>query len=197
MIGIKGIAKKPIIDATANPENVVSGKIFYNNSGKRTGTLQSSDVLTSQIYTFQKGTYDNEWDAYGIYNNVYGKSNLLNGLSCPKNVSGSENKGSYGILGNMKKSVSIDMSRVLYFTFSSSDTKYTFPKSFSTNSSTSVDATGSNVYLIYNGQFAFHSQNGMIVEIYLVSPMNDENYKHIDNVTLTNDVSVKFVFFNW
>ena len=33
MIGIKGIAKKPIIDANAKPEDVASGKIFYNNSG--------------------------------------------------------------------------------------------------------------------------------------------------------------------
>lgn len=38
MIGIKGIATKPIIDANANPEDVALGKIFYNNSGKQTGT---------------------------------------------------------------------------------------------------------------------------------------------------------------
>ena len=38
MIGIKGIAKKPIVDATANPEDVTSGKVFYNNSGKVVGT---------------------------------------------------------------------------------------------------------------------------------------------------------------
>ena len=45
MIGIKGIAKKPIIDATANPEDVVSGKVFYNNNGKYEGTLQLSEYV--------------------------------------------------------------------------------------------------------------------------------------------------------
>ena len=33
MIGIKGIATNPITDANANPIDVASGKIFYNNSG--------------------------------------------------------------------------------------------------------------------------------------------------------------------
>ena len=46
MIGIKGIAKKPIIDATADASDVMTGKVFYNNSGKIVGTL--SPILSSQ-----------------------------------------------------------------------------------------------------------------------------------------------------
>lgn len=55
MIGIKGIAKKPIIDATANPEDVASGKIFYNNSGKTVGTSKS--ILKEFTVTVPSGTY--------------------------------------------------------------------------------------------------------------------------------------------
>lgn len=44
MIGIKGIAKKPIIDATAKPADVASGKVFYNNDGKQTGTGTIDDT---------------------------------------------------------------------------------------------------------------------------------------------------------
>ena len=40
MIGIRGVAKKPIIDATALPGDVLSGKIFYNNDGRQTGTFE-------------------------------------------------------------------------------------------------------------------------------------------------------------
>lgn len=44
MIGIKGIAKNPIIDATAKPADVASGKVFYNNDGKQTGTGTIDDT---------------------------------------------------------------------------------------------------------------------------------------------------------
>ena len=90
MIGIKGVAKKPIIDATANSENVMSGKVFYNNSGKRTGTLRSSDVLTSQIYTFPEGTYDTKSytnDVYHTYSSSYDDPKLPNGLCVEDSVS--------------------------------------------------------------------------------------------------------------
>ena len=35
---------KAITDATANPEDVVSGKVFYNNSGRHTGTVDQSCI---------------------------------------------------------------------------------------------------------------------------------------------------------
>lgn len=38
MIGIRGIAKKPITDATATANDIVSGKIAYINSGRVVGT---------------------------------------------------------------------------------------------------------------------------------------------------------------
>mgnify|MGYP006910405710 CR=1 FL=1 len=38
MIGIRGIAKKPITDATATADDIVSGKIAYNNNGRVVGT---------------------------------------------------------------------------------------------------------------------------------------------------------------
>ena len=46
-----------ITDATAAPEDVKSGKIFYNNSGRQEGTI-SSDLCYKQIvFTLPKGTY--------------------------------------------------------------------------------------------------------------------------------------------
>lgn len=39
MIGIRGVTKKPITDATASPNDVREGMIFYNNSGRSIGTF--------------------------------------------------------------------------------------------------------------------------------------------------------------
>ena len=50
MIGIKGVAKKPILDATAKPEDVASGKIFYNNSGKCIGSATVDQSKTFDIH---------------------------------------------------------------------------------------------------------------------------------------------------
>lgn len=47
MIGIKGIAKKPITDATANASDIVYGKIAYGNNGRIVGThTESGSVIT-------------------------------------------------------------------------------------------------------------------------------------------------------
>lgn len=35
---------KAITDATANPEDVISGKVFYNNSGRHVGTIDQSCI---------------------------------------------------------------------------------------------------------------------------------------------------------
>lgn len=68
MIGIKGVAKKPITDATANPENVLASKIFYNNNGYQVGTLSKNSVESILKVTVPAGSYneriylaDNEW----------------------------------------------------------------------------------------------------------------------------------------
>lgn len=59
MIGIKGIAKKPITDATAVANDVKRGKIFYNNSGKKIGTYQPSvSSLEKNVrIPIKKGSY--------------------------------------------------------------------------------------------------------------------------------------------
>lgn len=63
MIGIRGIAKKPITDATAVPGDVMSGKTFYGKDGKQTGTLQ----VLSQTYGYGISdifTFDDNVDDY-------------------------------------------------------------------------------------------------------------------------------------
>lgn len=50
MIGIKGISKKPITDATATPGDVMTGKTFYNKDGKQVGTLR----VISESYDYEK-----------------------------------------------------------------------------------------------------------------------------------------------
>lgn len=57
MIGIKGIAKKPITDATATAESIVSGKIAYNNNGRITGALDISQLPKSTVITIPIATY--------------------------------------------------------------------------------------------------------------------------------------------
>lgn len=59
MIGIKGIAKKPITDATAVADDVKRGKIFYNNSGKKIGTYRPSvsSLETNVRIPIKKGSY--------------------------------------------------------------------------------------------------------------------------------------------
>lgn len=56
MIGIKGIAKKPITDATATASDIVSGKVAYNNYGRVVGTHicsgggSTGSIQTKEIY---------------------------------------------------------------------------------------------------------------------------------------------------
>ena len=50
MIGIKGVAKKPITDATATSGDVIAGKTFYNKYGKQTGTLR----VILEAYDYEK-----------------------------------------------------------------------------------------------------------------------------------------------
>ena len=67
MIGIRGIAKKPITDATAIAENIVSGKIAYNNDGRIVGTLSESSVLYKRTITIPKGTYTSHKTSVKVY----------------------------------------------------------------------------------------------------------------------------------
>lgn len=84
MIGIKGIAKKPITDATAVADDVKRGKIFYNNSGKKIGTYQPSVSSLEQIvrFTVPAGEYPNRYGAKdvkidGISRNIYESYSIL------------------------------------------------------------------------------------------------------------------------
>lgn len=58
MIGIKGVAKKPIIDATAVSSDILSGKVAYNNNGKVIGSISNSTVLKEFVIRVPAGTYD-------------------------------------------------------------------------------------------------------------------------------------------
>lgn len=73
MIGIKGIAKKPITDATAYPGDVFSGQIFYNNSGRAVGTYSPS-VSSLEISTridIKQGSYQNSDINISDYTRIY------------------------------------------------------------------------------------------------------------------------------
>lgn len=59
MIGIKGVAKKPITDATAVSSDIISGKVAYNNSGRVVGLISNSSVLKEFTIHIEKGTYTN------------------------------------------------------------------------------------------------------------------------------------------
>lgn len=75
MIGIKGIAKKPITDATATTENVLSKKIFYNNSGKQTGTMSQSLILSKYSITIPSGNYTSSTN--NCSSHIYNKGSFL------------------------------------------------------------------------------------------------------------------------
>lgn len=59
MIGIKGVAKKPITDATAVSSDIISGKVAYNNTGRVVGSITNSSVLKEFNIHIEKGTYTN------------------------------------------------------------------------------------------------------------------------------------------
>ena len=56
MIGIKGVAKKPVTDATATSDDVSNGKIFYNNDGRQVGSSSGMSLLKSYRITMDLGT---------------------------------------------------------------------------------------------------------------------------------------------
>lgn len=55
MISIKGIAKKPITDATASSDDVGFNKVFYNNNGRQVG---SSKYIPSKKYQLSVSASD-------------------------------------------------------------------------------------------------------------------------------------------
>ena len=57
MIGIKGIAKKPITDATASSNDVIAGKVFYNNDGRIVGDLGKDSILYKRSIIIPAATY--------------------------------------------------------------------------------------------------------------------------------------------
>ena len=198
MIGIKGISKKPITDATANSENVMTGKVFYNNSGKRTGTLRSSDVLTSQIYTFPEGTYDTSSytnSVYDTYSSSYNDSKLPNGLCVEDSVS----KRSIRYVGDLCFNVNINVSKILYFTFGNgeSSTKYVFPKSYSTDSYGSVSVLTSGTLLLNVGNVLLNIENTIITKIYRICGAYDEHYDPINSYTVDAGDCITFDCHNW
>lgn len=120
MIGIKGVAKKPITDATANSIDVQKGKVFYNNSGKQIGefpiTINFSYELQVKITqrgsTQINGTYgriysDKQYEGYPYFD--YSQSedfHTLCLLRCAKYVSSTYSTNQYVI-----KSLAVNISK--------------------------------------------------------------------------------------
>lgn len=68
-----------IIDATALPSDVASGKIFYNNNGRQVGTNEAALKYRQKIFSFRKGNTLTATDLGGesfVYIQTYGGATL-------------------------------------------------------------------------------------------------------------------------
>ena len=137
MIGIKGIAKKPIIDATASSEDVVSGKVFYNNYGKQEGTI-SKDLCYKEITIYiPKNKYSSytEVEACNLISNVGDSDNvyLPNGINVVRDCQLQDSGRGYSYQRILDHSVelNIDLSNVAYFIMNG--VKYVFASKMTEN----------------------------------------------------------------
>lgn len=138
MIGIKGIAKKPIIDATASSEDVISGKVFYNNHGKQEGAI-SKDLCYKEITIYiPKNKYSSytEVEACDLDSDVGSSDNvyLPNGINIVRNCRLQSNNRGYSYQKILDHSVdlNIDLSNVAYFVLNG--VKYAFASKMTENS---------------------------------------------------------------
>ena len=137
MIGIKGISKKPIIDATASSEDVISGKVFYNNHGKQEGTI-SKDLCYKEITIYiPKNKYSSytKVEAYELSSDVGSSDNIYlpNGINVVRNCYRQDNHRGYAYQRILDHSVdlNIDLSNVAYFILNG--VKYAFASEMSEN----------------------------------------------------------------
>ena len=138
MIGIKGIAKKPIIDATASSEDVISGKVFYNNHGKQEGII-SKDLCYKEITIYiPKNKYSSytKVEAYELSSDVGSSDNIYlpNGINVVRNCYRQDNHRGYAYQRILDHSVdlNIDLSNVAYFIINV--VKYVFASKMTENS---------------------------------------------------------------
>lgn len=139
MIGIKGIAKKPIVDATATSEDVKSGKVYYNNNGRSVGSLSSDLVYKTQSFTITAGShpYEQSTEAADI---TYGGCSfdyiLNNNMKCITSC------GRFDLISritDIEYSVNINLANVAYFSIDG--THMCIGNSLSTPSYTSESVT--------------------------------------------------------
>lgn len=129
MISVKGVAKKPITDATANPENVLASKIFYNNNGYQVGTLSKNSVESILKVTVPAGSYteriylaDTEWSSKLTIpsNTLYVKHTMdLYGSDTVNNISQNFSADIDGVYDRVNLSGNDDyMAKLLYLDLS-------------------------------------------------------------------------------
>lgn len=126
-----------INDASATSEDVISGKVFYNNYGKQEGTI-SKDLCYKEITMYipkNKYTSYTEVTAYDLSSDVGSSDNvyLPNGINVVRNCQRqSNNRGySYQKILDHSADLNIDLSNVAYFTLNG--VKYAFASKMTEN----------------------------------------------------------------
>ena len=135
MIGIKGVAKKPITDATATTADVKSGKVFYNNQGKCSGTLPSELCYKEITMNLSSGnhSYDtigNVWEVNFTSSTVLSTGVTL--LSSCDRGAGNSNGYNYSQFTETYLETNIPVTNVAYMMLNGK--KYIFPETFKVDS---------------------------------------------------------------
>ena len=187
MIGIKGIAKKPIIDATASSEDVVSGKVFYNNYGKQEGTI-SKDLCYKEITIYiPKNKYSSYTEVeacdlkltVGNSDKVY----LPNGINVVRKCQLQNNNQGYEYRRILDHSVdlNIDLSNVAYFIMNG--VKYVFASEMTQNSYYSHSFLEKTQYYRF-GNFLLYMDQGILKSVSAATEYNEQGNLEFD-ITLS------------
>lgn len=192
MIGIRGIAKKPIVDATASPEDVISGRVFYNNSGRQRGTM-SSDLCFKQMgLTIPKGKYRSytEQKAYSLSSDVGSSDNvyLPNGINIVRNCARQDNGYGYTYqkISDYHTDINVDLMNVSYFIING--VRYAFASEMTENIYYGHNFMQQTRYYFFEN-FLLYMDQGILKSIYAGT-------EYMDYGELEEDISLYIIYHN-